>query len=59
MSNQNKKPEKKVYRDGLGEIKNPAHTLFGKIMIWILAILMFAGVVAGFVYGLIQIINQF
>ena len=59
MNKQNNKPEKKVYRDGLGEIKNPAHTLFGKILIWILAILMFAGVVAGFVYGLIQIINQF
>ena len=59
MNKQNNKPEKKEYRDGLGEIKNPAHTLFGKILIWILAILMFAGVVAGFVYGLIQIINQF
>ena len=40
MSNKEKK-EKKVYRDGLGEIKNPANTTFGKIWIWILAILMF------------------
>ena len=30
------KKEKKVYRDGLGEIKNPATSLFGKILIWIL-----------------------
>ena len=59
MANQNNKPEKKVYRDGLGEIKNPAHTLFGKIMIWVLAVLMFAGVLASFIYGLIQIFNQF
>lgn len=59
MSNENKKPAKKVYRDGLGEITNPAHTLFGKIMIWVLSVLMFAGVLAGFIYGLIQIINQF
>ena len=59
MTNQNKKSEKKVYRDGLSEITNPAHTLGGKILIWVLAVLMFAGVLAGFVYGLIQIINQF
>lgn len=59
MANQNNKPEKKVYRDGLGEITNPAHTLFGKIMIWVLAILMFAGILASFIYGLIQIFNQF
>ena len=32
--------EKVVYRDGLGKIKNPSKSLFGKIMIWILSILM-------------------
>lgn len=59
MANQNNKPEKKVYRDGLGEITNPAHTLFGKIMIWVLAVLMFAAVLVSFIFGLIQIFNQF
>ena len=39
--NQKVKKEKVVYRDGLGKITNPANTLFGKIMIWILAFLMF------------------
>ena len=39
IENSNKK-EKVVYRDGLGKIKNPSKSLFGKIMIWILSILM-------------------
>ena len=43
MADNKEKKEKKVYRDGLGEIKNPANTLFGKIWIWILAFLMFGG----------------
>ncbi len=34
------KKEKVVYRDGLGKIKNPAKSLGGKILIWILAVLM-------------------
>ena len=34
------KKEKVVYRDGLGKIKNPSKSLFGKIMIWVLAFLM-------------------
>ena len=59
MSNENKKPVKKVYRDGLGEIKNPAHTLGGKILIWILAILMFAGILAGAIVAVIEVIKQF
>jgi len=50
----NNKKEKKVYRDGLGEIKNPANTLFGKILIWILAILMVAGILVSFVFLLIN-----
>ena len=38
------KKEKVVYRDGLGKIKNPSKSLFGKIMIWVLAVLIgFAG----------------
>jgi succinate dehydrogenase/fumarate reductase cytochrome b subunit len=46
----NEKKTKKVYRDGLSEIKNPVDSVFGKIIIWILVILM----VAGTAYGLIQ-----
>ena len=53
MSNANKK-EKKVYRDGLGEIKNPAQTLFGKILIWILAVSMVAAIFAALIFSLIQ-----
>lgn len=34
------KKEKVVYRDGLGKIKNRSKSLFGKIMIWVLAFLM-------------------
>ena len=37
------KKTKKVYRDGLSEIKNPAESFFGKIVIWLLVILMVAG----------------
>ena len=51
MANENK--TKKVYRDGLGEIKNPVDSVFGKIVIWVLCILMVAGVVAGLVASLI------
>lgn len=47
------KKEKKVYRDGLGEITNPASTTFGKIMIWVLAILMFAGTLGTLIYLII------
>ena len=46
----NEKKTKKVYRDGLSEIKNPVDSVFGKVVIWILVILM----VAGTGYGLIQ-----
>ena len=49
------KKVKKVYRDGLGEIKNPAESLFGKIVIWALVILMVAGVVLGLVFSLINL----
>ena len=49
------KKEKKVYRDGLGEIKNPATTLFGKILIWALTILMVAGIFITLIYLLIQL----
>ena len=48
------KKEKKVYRDGLTEIKNPAQTLFGKIWIWILAFLMFGGTIITLIILLIQ-----
>jgi amino acid transporter len=54
MSNENKKPEKKVYRDGLGEIKNPAQTLFGKILIWILAISMVIAIFAALIFSIIE-----
>ena len=47
------KKEKKVYRDGLGEIKNPVDSIFGKVVIWALIILMVAGAVAGLVAALI------
>lgn len=52
------KKEKKVYRDGLGEIKNPANSLFGKIMIWILAFLMFGSILITCVWLVIQAINS-
>ena len=56
MANINKKEkkEKKVYRDGLGEIKNPANTLFGKIMIWILAFLMFGGTLITLIWLIVE-----
>ena len=50
------KKDKKVYRDGLGEIKNPVDSIFGKIIIWALCILMVAGVVASLVYSLISLL---
>ena len=43
------KKTKKVYRDGLGEIKNPVDSIFGKIIIWVLIILMVAGAVVGLI----------
>lgn len=49
----NEKKTKKVYRDGLGEIKNPAESLFGKIAIWALVVLTVAGAAAGLVFALI------
>ena len=48
------KKEKKVYRDGLGEIKNPANTLFGKILIWALTILMVASIFITLIYLLVN-----
>lgn len=47
------KKEKKVYRDGLKNIKNPATTPFGKILIWILAILMFGGTLLTLIWMII------
>ena len=52
------KKEKKVYRDGLGEIKNPATSLFGKILIWVLSILMVASIFLALIFSLINIANQ-
>ncbi len=49
----NEKKTKKVYRDGLSEIKNPVNSVFGKIVIWVLVILMVAGAVAGLIAALI------
>ena len=50
------KKSKKVYRDGLGEIKNPVDSLFGKIVIWILCVLMVAGIVVALVFSLINLL---
>ena len=50
------KKSKKVYRDGLGEIKNPVDSLFGKIIIWILCILMVAGIIASLIFSLINLV---
>ena len=50
------KKSKKVYRDGLGEIKNPVDSLFGKIIIWVLCILMVAGIVASLIFSLINLV---
>ena len=52
------KKEKKVYRDGLGEIKNPANTLFGKIWIWILAILMFGVSLFSLIWVIIEMATK-
>ena len=51
----NEKKTKKVYRDGLGEIKNPADSLLGKILIWVLVILMVAGAAVGLIQALINL----
>ena len=51
------KKEKKVYRDGLGEIKNPVDSLFGKIIIWALLIMMVAGAVLGLVFSIINALS--
>ena len=52
------KKEKKVYSDGLGEIKNPSKTLFGKILIVILAFLMFGGTLITLIWLLVQMFSQ-
>lgn len=52
------KKEKKVYRDGLGEIKNPATSLFGKILIWVLTVLMVASIFIALVFALINVFNN-
>lgn len=49
------KNTKKVYRDGLGEIKNPVNSIFGKIVIWALLILMVAGAAVGLIFALINL----
>ena len=49
----NEKKTKKVYRDGLSEIKNPVDSLFGKIVIWVLVVLMVAGAAVGLIASLI------
>ena len=49
----NEKKTKKVYRDGLSEIKNPVDSLFGKIVIWVLVVLMVAGAAVGLIAALI------
>ena len=54
----NKKEEKKVYRDGLGEIKNPANTGFGKFMIWLLAILMFGVSVFSLIWVIVEMASK-
>ncbi len=38
--------------------KNPANTIWGKIIIWTLAIAMIAGTVGSLIYGIIQIFKQ-
>ena len=57
MANKDKK-EKKVYRDGLTDIKNPAQTTFGKIMIWVLAILMFGGTLLSLIWIIVDMISK-
>ena len=55
------KKEKVVYRDGLGKIKNPSKSLFGKIMIWVLSFLM-AGtalVTLGWLRTKVKLLAQF
>lgn len=49
------KKTKKVYRDGLSEIKNPVDSIFGKIIIWVLVVLMVAGAAAGLVAALLSL----
>lgn len=39
-SSKETKTPKKVHKDGLGEIKNPINTKFGKVVIWLLIALM-------------------
>jgi len=52
------KKENKVYRDGLGKIKNPATTLFGKIMTWVLAALMAFTTLFTLIWTIIEMANQ-
>ena len=49
------KKTKKVYRDGLSEIKNPVDSIFGKIIIWVLVVLMVAGAAVGLVAALLSL----
>lgn len=49
------KKTKKVYRDGLSEIKNPVDSIFGKIIIWVLVVLMVAGAAAGLIAALLSL----
>ena len=49
------KKTKKVYRDGLSEIKNPVDSIFGKIIVWVLVVLMVAGAAAGLVAALLSL----
>ena len=50
------KKEKVVYRDGLGKINNPSKSLFGKILIWVLAILMAGTTLFTLVWTIVEMI---
>lgn len=49
------KKEKKVYRDGLKGMKNPAESWGGKLLVWILAFLMFGGTLITLIFLLINV----
>ena len=51
----NEKKTKKVYRDGLGEIKNPVSSVVGKVVIWTLIIFTAAAPIAGLIALLVEL----
>lgn len=46
------KKTKKVYRDGLSEIKNPANSFLGKVVVWLLVILTVGSAAIGLLAAL-------